>query len=55
MSALNGDLTWGDIARWESEPPEDMQPCPDCGELEDCRCYDEPEPCPRCGCRGDCR
>jgi hypothetical protein len=49
MSALNGDLTWGDIARWESFEPEGE--CEGCGKaFSDCTCpeYNEPEFCPHC-------
>jgi hypothetical protein len=48
VSALSGDLTWGDIARWESFDDGPVDPCPDCGELENCHCYDEPPFCPHC-------
>lgn len=54
MSALTGDLTWGDIARWESfedEPEGWDEPCEGgCGELlRDCTCDDEPGFCQTCG------
>jgi hypothetical protein len=60
MSALNGDLTWGDIARWESEPPPEWDDpeamCEDCGEhVSECVCDDEGDECPGCGYAYSCR